>query len=107
MKRKHKVLSLWASVLLALVGLLTIAGITALVMDLTGKLDEEIIWPEDMSFSQEVDGKGYFSDEKNLFIASDAYITLTTSTPEVTKDSVTLFVDEDKTQEKRARRFPP
>ncbi len=96
MKRKHKVLSWWATLILTFVGMLSIVGVTVLVMYLSGQFNEKIVWPQDMEFSHEVDGMGFFDENGDVYIASDFKLTLSTTTEDVTKDKVSLFLDGDK-----------
>ena len=109
MKKKHKVLSWWATLLLTFAAFVGVIGVTVLVMYLTGQFNKVVVWPEDMTFSTDVDGAGFFDGEGNLFVATNfsrestkpatsVFLTISTTTQEVTEDEVTLFLDGDRTK---------
>lgn len=90
--RRGKALSLWKVFVLIFVGLLSITGITALVLYFMGEFDEKHIEPEDMFFVETLNnGDGYYDSVLGRYeVSSNFSMTISTSTEDVTETKVTL-----------------
>lgn len=89
--KKKGVMSLWKAILLVIFGLIGAAGVTALVLFLTGQFNEKVVEPADMSVVQSVNGQGLYNGELNRFeLSGDSYLTISSTTEGVTKTKVSL-----------------
>lgn len=95
MKKKGKVLSLWKTILLVFVGMIALAGGTALTLFLMGEFNEKNIDPENFSFVETVvDGEAYCSGmEQGNYVfqaSSDFKLMISTETEGVTNKEITI-----------------
>lgn len=90
--RRGKALSLWKVFVLIFVGLISITGITVLVLYFMGEFDEKHIEPNDMFFVETLnDGDGYYDSVLGRYeVSSNFSMTISTSTEDVTETKVTL-----------------
>ncbi len=101
MKGKRGVMKLWLAIVLVFVGIIAIAGVTVLVLYLTGRFEGETIEPENISFSQELgeDDLGFYDSSMSSTnmayyrVSSDFDLTITTTTENVTERDVTLSLN--------------
>lgn len=90
--RRGKALSLWKVFVLTFVGLISITGITVLVLYFMGEFDEKHIEPNDMFFVETLNGgDGYYDSVLGRYeVSSNFSMTISTSTEDVTETKVTL-----------------
>lgn len=95
MKKKGKVLSLWKAIVLVFVGIIALAGGTALTLFLMGEFNEKNIDPESFSFNEAVvEGEAYCSGMEGLnFVyqtSSDFKLMITSETEGLTNKEITI-----------------
>lgn len=91
--KKRAPLALWKVLMIVFASLIGLAGATALVLFLTGKFDEKVVDPQDMAFTQVVDGQGYADYVNNnnwYFLSDDSNLTISCTTEGVTETKVEL-----------------
>ncbi len=94
MKRKRGVLSIWATLLLVLVGFVCVIGVVTLIMFLSGQLNKKIIEPQNLSISLADGSEGFVSGNNNFYVANDFKLVVNTTTADVTEKTIRLkFTD--------------
>jgi len=91
--KKRAPLALWKVIMIVVASLIGVAGATALVLFLTGRLDDKINDPEDMAFMRTVDGQGFAENidgDNWFFLADDSELTISCTTEGVTETKVSL-----------------
>lgn len=90
--KKRKVLPVWKVIILIFVGFIGIAGATALVLYFMGTFDEKVVPPDDLAFTQTIDGEGIY--ENGIYkLSSDSNLTIVSTTEDVTESKITLSLD--------------
>lgn len=88
-KKNRKALPVWKVLILIFAGFIGVAGVTALVLYLTGRFDEEVVPPNDLAFVETVDGEGMYED--GIYkLSGDVNLTIVSSTESVTESKITL-----------------
>ncbi len=91
--KKRAPLALWKVILIIFASFIGLAGATGLVMYLLGYFNEKNVDPQDMAFTQVVDGDGYADNiggDNWYFLSDDSYLTISCTTEDVTETKVTL-----------------
>ena len=87
----RKALSVWKVILILMASLVGVGGATTLGLYLMGSFKEKVVEPENMSFSHEVSGQGYYNTANNTYeLSSDSKLRIVCSTKDVTETKVTL-----------------
>ncbi len=96
MKRKRRVLSVWATLALVFVGLSVIAGATVLALYLMGNFNNEGVAPgDDLTFVMDgglghMEGQG---DDATFYISENSSFVVSTGVEGVTQKELTLYFD--------------
>lgn len=87
----RKVLSVWKVILIILASFVGVGGATTLGLYLTGSFNKVVVEPEDMKFSREIDGEGFYNEDKSAYeLSADSKLTITCTTEGVTEKEITL-----------------
>ena len=87
----RKVLSVWKVILIILASFVGVGGATTLGLYLTGSFNKVVVNPEDMKFSREIDGEGFYNEDKSAYeLSADSKLTITCTTEGVTEKEITL-----------------
>ena len=90
--KKRKVLPVWKVIILIFVGFIGIAGATALVLYFMGIFDEKVVPPDDLVFTETIDGEGIY--ENGIYkLSGDSNLTIVSTTEDVTESKITLSLD--------------
>lgn len=91
---RRGVMSVWKAILLVIGSLVGVAGVTTLGLYISGGFNEKIVEPQDIYFSQEVDGQAFFVDNSDYSAefntSSDFFMTIGSTTEGVTEKEITL-----------------
>lgn len=87
----RKVLSVWKVILIILASFAGVGGATTLGLYLTGSFNKVVVEPADMKFSREIDGEGFYNEDKSAYeLSADSKLTITCTTEGVTEKEITL-----------------
>lgn len=91
---RRGVMSVWKAILLVIGSLVGVAGVTTLGLYISGGFNEKIVEPQDIYFSQEVDGQAFYVDSSDYSAefntSSDFFMTIGSTTEGVTENEITL-----------------